>query len=204
MTSRTREMVLRIALIGGSVYVLSFFVYGKLIFDPTMSPSAYGVNAVTLGISYAMFTARRFRDGFTMLLVWYIVVTGLFFHRHTGWWNFLMEAHYIIGLAGTAALYVYVIEKKLPLHHWVQRVILWTLLCGITHGIIVILMQIITARFFSHLPLVASYSYHNLRSGIMVGLISGLGLELSEYLLRKMKEKRGENTDASEPTLHLT
>lgn len=195
--------ILVIALIGGSVLVFSLIVYGAQVFNPAMSASAYTVNAITLGIGYTMWRSRNFRDGMTMLFVWYVVVTGLFFHPHAGWWNFTMEAVYLCGLACAAGLYVYVADTKLQLWHWVQRWILWTLIIGIAHGCIIILLQVISMRIKLHPYQTLNYAYLNLRSGTMVGLISGIGLQLAEYLPHKKQEEKSKESEESMSSMNI-
>jgi hypothetical protein len=92
-----------------------------------------------------------------------------------------MEASYVVGLTGSVYLYLWVINKRFA-NNRVQRIIAAALILGLAHGVIVIFLEAVSLRVLVHPVKTFAWSYMNLRNGTVIGILSAVGMELSDHL----------------------
>lgn len=170
----------RTLVIASLVIVAGLIVFGTSVFNPLLTSFEFVANGVTIAIGYAAFKAHRARDGFAALLVWYVLLT-LIICSPIYTWNFIMEASYVVGLTGSVYLYLWVINKKFA-NNRVQRIIAAALILGLAHGLIVIFLEAVSLRVLVHPVKTFAWSYMNLRNGTVIGILSAVGMELSDHL----------------------
>ncbi len=176
-----KKAIVRTLVIAGLVFVPGLIVFGTSVFNPLLTRFEFVANGVTIAIGYAAFKARRARDGFAALLVWYVVLTLIIFSPIYAW-SFIMEASYVVGLTASVYFYLWVIRKRFA-NNRVQRIIAAALILGLAHGVIVIFLEAVSLRMLAHPVKTFTWSYMNLRNGTVIGSLSAVGMELSDYLV---------------------
>jgi hypothetical protein len=174
-----KQSLLRALIIAGIVTGFSYAVHGAAAFNSMYTAFEFFANGVAIGIAYAAFKVGQYRNGCAALLGWYVIFTG-FIARSEHSWNYFMVASYIIFLAGAVYLCLR-INNKWFANARIQRIIATTLIIALTHGIVVIFLQLVTGALFSHPLKALEWSYMNFRNGTLIGILSALGMELAEY-----------------------
>ncbi|MGA2623290.1 MAG: hypothetical protein ABSF91_05490 [Bacteroidota bacterium] len=176
-----KQAIVRTVVIASLVIVPGLIVFGTSVFNPLLTHFEFVANGITIAIGYAAFKAHRARDGFAALLVWYVLLTLMIFSPIYAW-SFIMEASYVIGLTGSVYFYLWV-NKRRYANNRVQRMIAAALILGLAHGLIVIFLEAVSLRVLVHPVKTFTWSYMNLRNGTVIGILSAVGMELSDYLV---------------------
>lgn len=176
-----KESALRFVVIGGLAVILSFILFGPLAFNPFMTSFEYVASGVTIAIAYAAFKSERVRNGLAAELIWYVFLMTIIGYSN-GWWNYVMEASYIIGLVAAVYLYFMLINKRI-VKGLIQRAVAVIIIVAVAHALIVIFLQLVNSGIFVHPLRSLGWSLMNLRNGTVIGIISAIGMEFSEYLI---------------------
>ncbi|MGO9482349.1 MAG: hypothetical protein ACLP05_11300 [Candidatus Kryptoniota bacterium] len=179
------DTIIRAIVVAGVVSFFSIIVFGAAALEPQLAQFELLKNGVTIAIAYAAFKGNRLRDGFAALLLWYVLLTAVIdvpYHA----WNFVMEAAYIVGLTYSIYFYFNVVGKTLGKAR-VKWIIAATLIVGTAHGLIFIFLQIISLRVFAHPIETFEWSFIDLKNGLVIGILSALGMEFSEYVVRTIR-----------------
>ena len=176
-----KEAILRIIVVSVIAIGSGYLFFGSAVFNPRMTWFEFVANGVTIAIAYSAFKSSQIRDGFALLFLWYLFLNVFVFLPHNDWMP-RMEASYVIGL--TASVYVYfLLARKSVISGWVQRIIVICLLIGFAHGLIVLFLEVLTQRLFIHPSETVGWSFMNLKTGLVIGIVCAVGMELSEYLI---------------------
>lgn len=179
-----KQVILRGVIVSGLVIAFGFIVYQSSIFTPTTPPFLFLVTGVTIGISYAAFKSSVPRNGFIALFVWYVILTGR--HASHNAWIFILEGSYIMGITGAIYLYILIADKPF-INGRTQRIVASTLIIGIVNGLIVIFLGLFRiGAVVAHPEVFLQASYYNLKIGAVMGILSGLGIELAEYVIKRL------------------
>lgn len=176
-----KDAVVRVLVVAGIAIAFGYLVFGSAVFNVRMTWFEFVENGVTVGIAYMTFKSNRVRIGFLVLFFWYLFLIAFLFVPHNNW-NPIMEASYVVGL--TASVYVYfLLDRKHIIKGPIQRIICASLLIGFAHGVIVLFLQLITLRVFVHTLETLSWGFMNLKNGTVIGLLCGIGMELTEPII---------------------
>ena len=177
-----KEAIVRTLVVAGIVIAFGFIVYQSSVFKPTLPSFEFVANGIVIGIAYAAFKSNTPRNGFVALFVWYLLLNVILINPNNSW-NYIMSASYIIGLTGTVYLYFFVIRKHF-INGRLQRIIASAVIIGVAHGLIVIFLQLLSLRVITHPIQTLEWSYLNLKTGTLIGILSGVGMEIAEYLIK--------------------
>ncbi len=175
------EAILRVVLVAGIAAGFGYLVFGSALLNIGMIWFEFVTSGITIAIAYMAFRSGRARNGFVVLLFWYLCMIAFIYVPHNSWMP-IMEASYVVGL--TAAVYVFfILKRRHVIKGSVQRIVGVALLIGITHGLVVLFLQLITLRLFAHPMTSLGWGFMNLKYGMVIGLLCGVGMELSEYII---------------------
>lgn len=175
------EAALRILVVAGAAVAFGYFIYGPGVFDVRMTWFEFVANGVTIGTAYMTFKLDKVKNGFLVLFFWYLFLIAFIYVPHN-YWMPIQAASYVVGL--TAAIYVFFyLAGKHLVNGWVQRILSVVLLIGFAHGMIILFLELITLRVFAHPLKTFDWSFMNLKSGVVIGLLCAIGMELSERII---------------------
>ncbi|HUI11376.1 MAG TPA: hypothetical protein VL221_13680 [Bacteroidota bacterium] len=162
-----------------------FLYFRDNVLNLRMVASQFLTSGVTAGITYAALHLPRFRDGVVALLIWFIVLT--FLVERPGLQVGILNFAYIAGVAGAVCVYVSFVRRGVvrgPL----QRVAASGVVTAIANALITVLLGL-TSRIvvFASVGFFASTVFRNLQYGTLVGIGIGVGAELAELLIGKLK-----------------
>jgi len=185
----SKEMAIRGLLVSGLVIGFGYSFYGNEIFTPTMWPSQFFFSGITLAISNAFFHNKQNRNGAATLLVWYMVSVGLISHIHNRW-NYVLYIVDIAVIAGSVYLF-YVLARKPFLTHRYQQIIAVSILVGLANSLTVVFLGILHLRVtFAHLGSLFQSTYLNLKIGVLMGLLLGIGNLASDAMFTYIRSHR--------------
>jgi hypothetical protein len=158
-----------------------FLLYGSLIFVPTKPPFQFTLSSISAGLFYGVSKSSSYRNALAVVLVWYVVSTLVALHN---WWAFVVLFFYITGYS--AAVYVYMIViKRPPFNGILQRVVTASILTGTFNVLVILLLSVLQLTFRRlTLSLVPSAALDNFQLGSLMGLGTGVGIEIAEHTLR--------------------
>jgi len=177
-----KEAIVRTLMVAGLVIAFGFIVYQSSVFNPILTSFEFVANGIIIGIAYAAFKSNKPRNGFAALFVWYLLLNGILINPNNSW-NYIMSASYIIGLTGAVYLYFFGIRKRF-INGRIQRIIASAIIIGVAHGLIVIFLQLFSFRVLAHPTNTLEWSYLNLKTGTLIGILSGVGMEVAEHLIK--------------------
>jgi hypothetical protein len=170
----------RAVVVSGLGIVVGLVLYRLSVFIPTMRASQFLVSGVSIGLAYAAFRGHAIRNGLAALLVWYAVLTGLIEDFNP--WGLILNFAYIGGMAGATFVHQRVVETRF-VRGAIQRVALAGAFMAIANGLIVVFLALFSWKVvLTHAATWIEVVYYNLQLGALIGLATGLGMELAEYL----------------------
>jgi len=183
-TKLWKQAALRGAIIAGLVVGFGYLVYDSAIFIHSMKPFQFLETGVTLGIAYAGFKSGFPRIGVIGLFVWYVLITGQ--HALNNSWSFILFGVYIIGITSAVYFYTRMVDRPL-VRGRIRRIIAMSLIVGIANSVIVIFLGLLMLpAVLAETEIFLQAIYFNLTIGILMGALSGLGIEISEYLIAQL------------------
>jgi len=175
-----KYVVSRALIVSGSGMILGFILYQFLIFTPTMKPSQFTFSSINIGITYAALKSHSPRNGLAALFVWYIIATTVFVQFN--WWLLILNVAYIAGMACAVFILQRVVNTRLA-QGSLQRIVLAGAVVSVTNALIVIVLTLFSLRvLISHASSIMETIFYNLQIGALIGLATGIGMELAEYL----------------------
>jgi hypothetical protein len=175
-----KHVISRAMIVLGAGIVLGFVLYQFLVFIPTMKAFQFTMSSITIGIMYAALKGQSIRNGFAALFVWYVILTGLIEEFNS--WLLILNLAYIGGMAGATFVHQRVVKTRL-IHGAIQRVAVAGVIMAIANGLIVICLATFSWKVaISHAARIVETVYYNLQLGALIGLATGLGMELAEHL----------------------
>jgi hypothetical protein len=185
-----KHIIMRAVIVTGMGIVLGAALYQFAVFTPSMKAFQFSMSSLSIGIMYAALKSRRLRDGLAALLVWYVILTGLM-EEFNSWLLFLNLA-YIGGMAGAVVLHQRAVRSPF-VHGAVLRIVLAGATVGVVNGVVVIVLAVlIWNSALAHISSIMAAVYFNLQIGSLIGLATGSGMELAEYLIGKFPDRPGE------------
>lgn len=185
--------ILRAVVVSGSGLILGFILYRSLVFTPTMKAFQFTVNSVTIGVAYAGLKSSSTRNGFAALFVWYVLLTAVIGEFNS--WLPILSLAYIVGMASATFVHQRAVKMRL-LRGAIQRIVAAGAIIAIANALIVVFLALFSLKVaVSHASRMMETIYHNLQLGALIGLATGLGMELAEYLNRKFIEHQNEIDD---------
>lgn len=174
--------IVRFLFVSGLIIAIGYSFYKESVFISTRWPFQFFGTGITLGIAYATFSTNNYRTAIGILLLWYIVFTGFLFEHNS--WIFILNGTYIA--LTSAALYLYlIIIKKTFASNNIVRVIISGLLFGITNSLIILLLALFSSHFvFNNLSILLQPMLLNLRIGIIIGILTGIGINLTDLFIK--------------------
>jgi hypothetical protein len=183
-----KEGALRIIVVGGMAVGFGYLVFGSAVFKVHTTWFEFVANGITIAIAYMAFKSPRIRDSFVVLFFWYLFLIAFVFVPHNSW-NPITEASYVVGLT-VAVYFFFFLNGKHIINGWFQRIICVVLLVGFAHGLIVLFLEVISLRVFIHPLRSLDWSFMNLKSGTVIGILCGVGMELSERIVNSQLFRR--------------
>jgi hypothetical protein len=176
----TRALV-RFFVVSAFGILFGLLLYQTSIFVPTMSTFQFAVNSITVGIAYAAIKGDKIRDGLAALFVWYVILTGLIEEFNA--WLLVLNLGYIGGLAIATFLHQRIVKTRSgqgPL----QRIVLAGAFIAILNGAVVVFLALFSYRAVIYQTEAwLDVIYHNLQLGALIGISTGCGMEVTEYLV---------------------
>jgi hypothetical protein len=166
-----------------------------------MRPFQFTENSITAGLAYAFWKSSTSRNMWIALFIWYILTIELLVEFN--WWLPILNLAYISGI--TAAIFVYntVVNKPFVTGMFL-RVIFAGVIIAIANGVIVIVLGIFSLNVIaSHFADWLDAIIFNIEIGIVIGLAVGIGIEIAEYLNKKLSEYELELA-SSDDVVHKT
>lgn len=180
-TQRGRNRAIsRAVVVSGFCIAAGLILYRFAVFDPSMRAFQFTMSGVSIGLAYAAWKGHVIRNGLAALFVWYAVLTGLIEEFNS--WLLILNFAYIGGMAGATFVHQRVVETR-SVRGGIQRVALAGALMAIANGLIVVFLSLFSFNaVVAHAATWMEVTYHNLQLGALIGLSTGSGMELAEYL----------------------
>jgi hypothetical protein len=181
------QAIVRTAVVAGTGIAVGFLIFHQEIFIPTMVSFQFTISSITAGLSYAALRGKTPRNGLAALLIWYLVL--MFLIEEFNSWLPILNLAYLLGIAGAIFVYEYVI-RKLLVRGKAQRIAAAAVFTAIANGLIVVTLGLVTTNAIYHPARILEVGYHNVQIGTLIGLAIGIGMEIAEYLLEKLFDKK--------------
>ncbi|MGD0591406.1 MAG: hypothetical protein ABSA44_11515 [Bacteroidota bacterium] len=180
--------IVRCISVSGVIIGLAYLIYGSSVFIPTRWPFQYLISGITIGIAFATFRDKNYREGIALLALWYIILFGSVTGRHS--WMFILEGTYII-IISIAVFFCITIVRKPFINNEFLRVCTSTVILGIANSFIVVLLNLFSlTHIYPHLSQIFDAMFLNLKIGAMLGLFMGVGVELSDGIINPILFKK--------------
>ena len=180
---RMKQTITRLIAVVSSPVMIGYFLYRSSIFIPTMKVSQFVMSSVSIAITYAYWKGDAIRNGLAALFVWYICLTTLIVEFNS--WLLILDGFYIAGMAAAVLVHQTAVVPRLRSHR-VLRVALAGAIISIANGLIVMALFLFSLRvILAHLDTAYDTVCFNLEIGALIGLGSGIGMEIAEYLIAR-------------------
>lgn len=184
--------LLRFLIVSGLVIAAGYIVYRNALFIQTMWPYQFFLTGITVGIAYLAFKCNVRNAGFLILLIWFSMVLGnglLIGREALHSWHLILRSAYILGM--TCAIYLYVHSLAKPLMRtFLHRIMAATILIAVMNGMIILILGILSSGKPSEM---LQAIYHNIAIGGQIGILTGIGIEIAEYVIGKLYGTQIEN-----------
>jgi hypothetical protein len=175
----TRFLSVSILIIG-----FAYLIYGRTIFVLTDWPSQFFTSGLTIAVAYATFSEGKRKEGIGVLVIYFIVSSGSILPHQL--WTYVLSAIYIGGMAFGVSLYLRFTRRK-PFDNPLMRIVAAAAVVAILNGAIILVLALTSPRwYFSHLGALLSAVHLNLKVGTMMGLMFGVGAEVSTTIENKI------------------
>jgi hypothetical protein len=179
-----KHTILRMVVVACAILGFGLVFFRLKVFDVGMIASQFLAGGITAAIAYSALKTSRWRDGFVALLVWYIVLTFLVVQYHA--YLLILNFAYVAGIAAAVYLYYYFVRKEV-VRGLLQRVAAAGVILAIANAFIILFLGMFNLHAVYASPgSYASTILRNLQLGTLVGIGFGLGVEIAEYIIRRM------------------
>jgi hypothetical protein len=179
-----QHTIIRMVVVACAIVGFGLVFFRLKVFDVGMIASQFLTGGITAAIAYSAFKTPRWRDGFVALLVWYIVLTFLVEQYRA--YLLILNFAYVAGIAAAVFLYCYFVRKEV-VRGLLQRVAAAGVILAIANALIILFLGMFNLHTVSASPgSYASAALRNLQIGTLIGIGFGLGVELAEYIIRRM------------------
>jgi hypothetical protein len=177
-----KHALMRAVVVSGLGIGLGLVFYHFSVFTPTMKAFQFTMSSVTIGVAYAALKGDSMRNGFAALFVWYIVLTAGVI-RDFNSWLLILNLVYIGGMASATYVHQRVVNARFSTGA-IQRIVLAGVITALANGLIVMFLALFFVQAaISHAAAIMETVYYNLQLGALIGIATGSGMEVAEYLL---------------------
>ena len=175
------EGIIRFLCVAMFIIGFALVFYHRYVIVPTAWPFQFLMSGLAIAVSYTTFSPGRIKEGIAALVLYFILSSGAITPHHP--WAFILDATYIGVMA--CAVYLYLAVARKPLfHNRVLRVVAAAAIVGICNGLIIPFLSLFSIPWYlSHLAQLLDGIHLNLKVGTMMGLMFGIGAEVSKYLI---------------------
>ena len=185
-----KQTILRALIISGSGILVGFLLYGRAITISTLMPIQFTLSSITAGIVYAALKSQSPRSVWAMLFVWYALITGREAMHNS--WLFILAFVYIAGITSAMFAYNYIVARPLA-NRLVLRPIFAAAITALVNGLIIIALALISYMVYGvHFKIRLDIVNSNVQFGAIIGIAIGIGIEIAEYLIKKLNEDEEE------------
>ncbi len=185
-----KQTILRSLIISGSGILVGFLLYGRAITISTLMPIQFTLSSITAGIVYAVLKSQSPRSVWAMLFVWYALITGREAMHNS--WLFILAFVYIAGITSAIFAYNYIVARPLA-NRLVLRPIFAGAITALVNGLIIIALALIQYMVYGvHFKIRLEIVNANVQLGAIIGIAIGIGIEIAEYLIKKLNEDEEE------------
>lgn len=184
----SKHAIARAVVVSGLGVLLGFALYQLSAFTPTRKPFQFTLSSVTIGLAYAASKAHNTRNGVAALFVWYVLLTG--FVREFNFWLPILNLAYIGGMTGATLVHQHFAKRGL-VKGAVGRIVLAGVIVAVANGLIVWFLSLFYLKTaISHAAAIMETVFFNLQLGALIGVATGLGMEVAECLIAKYSDPR--------------
>jgi len=178
-----KQAILRFAVVFALVLAVGFIFFQKSICISTTPSFQFLVTGGTIGISYAAFKTGAPKNASFPLLVWYILLAGKKALENN--WLLVLYGSYILAMAGAVYLYSKIASRPF-IKGYIQRIFTLTMIIAVVNGLLVVFLGLLPTKEIAANPTYFLHAiYLNVQIGAMIGVSSGLGIEVAEYFDRR-------------------
>jgi hypothetical protein len=176
-----KHALMRAVVVSGLGIGLGFVFYQFSVFTPTMKAFQFTMSSVTIGVAYAALKGHSTRNGLAALFVWYVVLTAGVI-RDFNSWLLVLNLAYIGGMAAATYVHQRVLNTRFSTGR-IQRIVLAGVTTALANGLIVLFLALFFLQAaIAHAAAIMETVYYNLQLGSLIGLATGSGMEVAEYL----------------------
>ena len=176
-----KQAIVRFVITSGLIIAFAYLVYRIAVFTPTMWAFQYFVSGITIGIAYTTFRGKNYREGLVILLLWYIILVSVI--SEGNYWIYILEGAYTCIISLAVYSYILIIRKSFVKNE-ISRIIVSIIIIGSFNSFIVLVLSLYSIQsLFAHFPNLLDAMFLNLKIGAMLGLLMGVGIELSNYFV---------------------
>ncbi len=183
------EGIIRFVAVTGLIIGVAFLIYDGAVFVPTVWPFQFLISGITLGISYAVFSAKRIKEGIGILALFFMFSSGVVTPHEI--WHFVQNGVYIGVLACAVYVHLFLIRKRVVTNRIVSVVAAGAVI-GIANGLVILVLSLFSPfAVWAHTSILLQAVHLNLRVGALAGLLFGIGIEISTFVIRRFLSPRG-------------
>ena len=186
-----KESIIRFIIITGLIIAAGYYLYHNSVFISTHWPFQFLVSGIIVGIAYATFYKNNLSIGITILLIWYIVLTSLVSRNNS--WGYILEGVYIGFFSAAVYLYILIIRKYI-IENILVRFIISSILFGVINSLIIVFLSLLSQAIFVDMSKIIKPMILNLQIGAGIGLMLGIGIQLSDSFIKSILVKNNSTT----------
>jgi hypothetical protein len=197
-----KRAIARAIVVSVLAIAVGLLFYRLSVFVATMRAFQFTISGISIGLAYAALKGDALRNGLAALFVWYALLTGLMEDFNS--WLLILNLAYIGGMAGATYLHQRVVQSRV-VRGALPRVALAGAFMSIANGLIVVFLVLVSWRtaVFTHPATWLDVAYVNLQIGALIGLATGLGMELAEYVDATFLMQRDETDQENATTSRM-
>jgi hypothetical protein len=176
-----KQGAVRFIAVAGLIIGVAYLVYHEYVFIRTTWPFQFFISGITIGLSYAVFYTNKIKEGIAILVLLFIVSSG-FIAEHRAW-NYVLQGTYISIMSCAVYLELF-IRRKQYFTNRIMCIVIAGVVIGVSNSLIIVVLGLFSPlSSFAHFPIMLKALYLNLKIGTVMGLLFGIGSELSTYII---------------------
>ena len=176
-----KQGIVRFIVVSGLIVGFAYLIYHESVFIPTRWPFQFLISGIVIGLSYAFFITNKIKEGIAVLVLSFIISSGLITPHHT--WNFILTGTYVCVMACAVYLFLFIIRKQ----YFTDRlmcIVTAGVIIGVANSLIILVLRLFSPlSSFAQLPMLVEALHLNLKIGTVMGLLFGIVTELSKYFI---------------------
>jgi hypothetical protein len=176
-----KQGIVRFLSVAGFIIGIAYLIYHGSVFIPNRWPFQFILSGIAISLSYAIFSLKKNKEAIAVLVLYFIISSGFIKEHRT--WNIVLEGTYICIMACAVYLYLFIIRKQYFTHR-IMDIVTAGVIIGVSNSLIILVLVLYhPLSFFARLPMLIEVAYLNLKIGTVMGLLFGIGTELSQYII---------------------